>query len=378
MPTLPPLEIPAWPPADAAVAAALRELFASGDWGRYEGAAGQRLTETLRARWGVAHAYPCASGTVAVELALRGLKVGPGDEVILAGYDFPGNFRAIEAVGAQPVLVDLEPGGWTLDPAALEEAWSPQVKCVLASHLHGTLADMGAITRWAASRGAAVLEDACQVPGAVVAGKPAGAWGDASVLSFGGSKLLTAGRGGAVLTNRDDVFQRLRIAGERGNLIYPLSELQAAVLAPQFADLDARNQRRLAAVAQLRGLLADDPLTSARLLPPFAVRDGDFPAFYKTAWRLRESLPPTDEGAAQAHRQRLVCAAQAAGIPLDAGFRGFARRSSRRCRVVGDLPHCRAAAQATVLMHHPILLADPAVIAELAQRLQAVLRESRE
>lgn len=115
---------------------------------------------------------------------------------------------------------------------------------MLASHLHGTLADMAAITRWAASRGVLVLEDACQVPGAVVGGMPAGAWGDASVLSFGGSKLLTAGRGGGVvLTNRDDVFQRLRIAGERGNLIYPLSELQAAVLIPQLSRLAERTLR---------------------------------------------------------------------------------------------------------------------------------------
>src|SRR5262245_18803131 len=75
----------------------------------------------------------------------------------------------------------------------------------------------------------AIIQDACQVPGAIVAGKQAGSWGDCGVFSFGGSKLLTAGRGGAIVTSRDDVLQRIKITCERGNNAFLFSELQAAV-----------------------------------------------------------------------------------------------------------------------------------------------------
>jgi hypothetical protein len=70
-------------------------------------------------------------------LALRGLKIGAGDEVILAAYDFPGNFRAIEAVGARPVIIDLAAGSWSLDVAQVAKAIAPRTKAVIASHLHG-------------------------------------------------------------------------------------------------------------------------------------------------------------------------------------------------------------------------------------------------
>ena len=96
---------------------------------------------------GVQHAWLCSSGTIAVELALRGLKVGPGDEVILAAYDFPGNFRAIEAIGARPVLVDLAPGTWTIDVEQVAAAISPRTKAIIVSHLHGSLADMRRLRR---------------------------------------------------------------------------------------------------------------------------------------------------------------------------------------------------------------------------------------
>src|SRR5690606_8468971 len=138
-------------------------------------------------------------------LALRGLKIGPGDEVLLAGYDFAGNFRAIEAVGARPALIDINPATWCLDVDLLESAIGPETRAVIASHLHGGLVPMRRLMQLASARGIAVVEDACQAPGAIIDGRRAGTWGDAGVLSFGGSKLLTAGRGGAVLTQSAEV-----------------------------------------------------------------------------------------------------------------------------------------------------------------------------
>src|SRR2546421_3080311 len=133
---------PPWPRPNEAVRQALEEAYADGSWGCYHGPHCQRLRELLAELCGVGHAWLCSSGTIGVELALRGLKIGPGDEVILAAYDFPGNFRSIEAVGARPVLVDLAPGSWTLDVDQVAAAVSRETKAIIASHLHGSLADM--------------------------------------------------------------------------------------------------------------------------------------------------------------------------------------------------------------------------------------------
>ncbi len=300
-----------------------------------------------------------------MELALRGLKVGPGDEVILAGYDFPGNFRAVEAVGAKPVLVDLVGNSWRIDASQIPLAVSPLTKAVIASHLHGTLVDMRSVTALASAHALAVVEDACQAPGALVQGKPAGSLGDVGIHSFGGSKLLTAGRGGAIVTRREDVLQRIKIFGERGNQAFPLSELQAAVLLPQIPKLAGRNEIRWQNVQRLIKAVGGQSIFQPIPQPT----DGDLPAFYKLGWMLSPALnAPTDTEAEQI-RQDFVRNLQQRGLPFDTGFRGFAKRTSQRCRVVGDLPNARKAATSTLLMHHPVLLQPPEVLDQVAAAL---------
>ncbi len=352
---------PAWPPADDAIRRALETAYVDGSWALYDGPQARRLEQLLREWLGLEFVSLVASGTYAVELALRGLGVTSGDEVLLAGYDFSGNFRGIEVTGARPVLVDIRPDSWCLDGEQIEEAISPRTRAVLVSHLHGCLAPMDAIRRQADQFGISIVEDACQVPGAMVAGRLAGGWGDVSVFSFGGSKLLTAGRGGAVATAREDVHQRMKIHSERGNLVAPLSELQAAVLPPQLARLAERNATRLKSVRRLLDRCRDLTMLSPAAAPP----DGWLPAFYKLAWRITGPEGSVD-------RQRFLSAAQAEGIGIDAGFRGFARRGARRCRTVGSLPHARHAAEATVVLHHPVLLESRDVIDQLAEALRKV------
>ena len=364
---------PAWPQPDEAVREALAKAYADGSWGRYHGPHSEQLAAGLAEMHGLRHAWLCSSGTIAVELALRGLKIGDGDEVILAAYDFPGNFRAVEAVGARPVLVDLAvgrpltPSGpaldktqldeltvthrntvagssvphgvrglpWHLDTAQVAAAISPQTKAIIASHLHGSLADMRSLRETADRAGLSIVEDACQVPGAIVQGRPAGAWGDVGVLSFGGSKLLTAGRGGALVTSRDDIIQRIKVFSQRGNEAFPLSELQAAVLVPQLPKLAAANERRLASVQRLLAQTGDLPG-----LLPLAIPEAAYgiPAFYKVPWLLVGNDNACDSPGFEQLRRRFIAAIQAEGVAMDEGFRGFARRTSNRCRVVGELP----------------------------------------
>src|ERR1700676_373664 len=112
---------PDWPPEDAAVAQALQAAWRDGSWGKYQGGGVERLEQRLARDHRGPFAAVCSSGTLAVELALRALQVGPGDEVVLAAYDYPGNFLAVHAVGARPVLVDAAADDWNLDVNSLTE-----------------------------------------------------------------------------------------------------------------------------------------------------------------------------------------------------------------------------------------------------------------
>jgi dTDP-4-amino-4,6-dideoxygalactose transaminase len=353
---------PPWPPPDEDILHALQAAYHDGSWGKYHGGHVERLEVRLRERHGVAFALTCASGTCAVELALHALKVGPGDEVVLAAYDYGGNFLSVHAVSAQPVLVDVAPHNWNLTPEAVAAAIGPATRVVIASHLHGGLVPMRELMALAAARGVSVLEDAAQAPGATVQGRPAGSWGDVGILSFGGSKLLTAGRGGAVLTGHADVYQRARLRQNRGNLVWPLSELQAAVLLPQCAKLDGRNALRAQHVALLCERLSEVPG-----LRPFAnTADDSAPAFYKLGFQF-------DAEAFGLARERFVAAVRAEGVALDEGFAALhVGRSPRRFRQVGDLAEAERAHRGAVVLHHPVLLGTTADLEEVAAAVYKV------
>lgn len=349
MPPLPSLPAaPDWPPRDAAIAGAAAAAMADGSWGRYEGRHGELLREALTGRFQRQHVRLCSSGTIAVELALRAMRV-EGGEVLLAGYDFPGNFRAVEQAGAEVALAELPPGRYTLSLEQVEEAAGERTRAVVVSHLHGQLAPMAELRQWADRRGVLLLEDVCQAPGAQIDGRPAGAWGHAATLSFGGSKLLTAGRGGAVLTDDATLAQRMTVFCERGNDAFPLSELQAAVLLPQLQQLDDRNAQRRRGAERLASLLQ-------QCGGPQLLAD-DTGAVFRAAWRWPQG------------RDEQVQLARQAGAPVGAGFRGFYRRS--RCRRPAEMLQCRRAAEQTALLHHAALLGDDPYLEQLAQCLAA-------
>jgi dTDP-4-amino-4,6-dideoxygalactose transaminase len=352
-----------WPLADEAVLAAMQKAYVDGSWGRYHGGHVERLEQRLAAEHNVDRVLTCGSGTFAVELALRALKVGSGDEVVMAAYDYDGNFLSIHAVGARPVLVDVDADNWNLAPEALAAAFGPATRAVLVSHLHGGLVPMREVMELVGRQGVAVIEDAAQTPGALVQGRQAGTWGDVGILSFGGSKLLTAGRGGAILTSRADVAQRARLWLQRGNHVCPLSELQAAVLMPQLDRLAERNVRRTRTVEMLRQHLRNVPG-----LRPFHNRDeaDSQPAYYKLGFQF-------DAEAFGLSRARFVTAVRAEGIALDEGFRALHMgRSPNRWRAAGSLTQAERAHRGTVVLHHPILLGTDADIEQVARAIAII------
>jgi dTDP-4-amino-4,6-dideoxygalactose transaminase len=341
---------PSWPVPDEDVLVALQASFLDGTWGKYHGGNVERLESRLASLHGVDFAVTCASGTVAVELALRSLKVGPGDEVLLSAYDYPGNFLSVHAVGATPVLLEVDAANWQLDANKIEGAITANTRAIIVSHLHGGIVDMRSVAEVAARHKLAIIEDAAQSPGATVQGRPAGTWGDLGVLSFGGSKLLTAGRGGAVFTRRSDLHQRLRLLLHRGNLVFPLSELQAAVLLPQLEKLESRNNIRGQAVECLKRRLASLPGVR-----PFANAVVDSrPGYYKVGFQF-------DHAAFGLPRERFVAAVRAEGVAVDEGFKGLhVGRSPSRFRAGSELNEAGRAHEGALVLHHPVLLRSEA------------------
>ena len=356
---------PPWPPADPEVAAELRKLAETGGWGRYRGPHGDRLRTALSESHGGRGVHLCAGGTAAVELALVGVGVGAGDEVILAGYDFRACCANVLALGAVPVAVDVRADDWQLDPAAVAAAVTPQTRAVLASHLHGGLVDMPAVRAVCDDAAIALVEDACQAPGATVAGRPAGTWGDVGTLSFGGSKPLTAGRGGAALTDDERILARVRRHVGRGNDLSPLSEMQAAVLIPQVVRLSGDTLGRLRSAETLRDLPGLAPLAPAAAA-------GTVPAFYKMGFRY-------DPAAFGGLPRDLFCAAvRAEGVALDPGFPSLREQfSARRVRFAGPLPHAAAAGAGCVVLHHPVLLAGGPALAAVPAAIEKVRRHAK-
>ena len=366
-----------WPIVSDEIKSNVEQALADGSWGRYEGRWTDELTATLAREFKTEQVTLCCSGTVAVELALRGAGVQSGDEVILAGYDFPGNFRAIEAIGAKPVLIDVVEDGWVIDPNGVQAAVSNLTSAIIVSHLHGQIADINSIRQILdrpdsnADQKITIVEDACQVPGASLGGVPLGSLGDVAALSFGGSKLLSAGRGGAVLTNSADIHQRAKIFAQRGNDAFPLSQLQAAVLIPQFETLASMNETRNQNAQKLIDRTSQiEPLGSLRQLENLADDPDLNTAFYKLPWLLRDHSP----GWA---REDFIAALIAQGLPVGAGFRGFLRRSARRCRKTGPLVQSQIAAQQTVLLAHRLLLQPNSVIDQAIQAIEKVIDNPR-
>lgn len=345
---------------------ALERAARDQSWRTYHGPAQSALSEQLGLRCQREFTRFCSSGTLAVELALRSLHLRSDDEVLLSAYDFPGNFRAIEDVGAKVVLCDPS-DGWCLNVESLEAASGPLTRALIVSHLHGQLAPMDLICRWASNKGIAIIEDACQCHGATIDGRPAGSWGDLSVLSFGGSKLISAGRGGAVLTNSPQLSQRMTVFCERGNDAFAMSELQSIVCLAQYRGLDHDNQIRAnAALELIEFLTSQNDRSSPFTLIPVSIGMSSQGAYYKFGIRVQlnnsypgtPSLPDTMLQCTRQHRDRIVHLLRDKKIEVGEGFRGFFNKSTKRYRSVSDLKYARLLSASTIVLHHSHLL-DP-------------------
>ena len=210
------------------------------------------------------------TGTAAVHLALAGLGIGPGDEVITVPHTFIATAEAISAVGARPVFVDIDPVTFTMDPELLEAAITTRTRAIVPVHLYGQVADMDEILAIAMRHNLPVIEDACQAHGAEYKGRRAGSLGVAGCFSFyPGKNLGACGEGGAVTTDDEALAHRIRLWRDHGSCkryehLFPghnmrMEGLQGGILALKLKHLDRWNDHRRAAAAAFEaGLAATD------------------------------------------------------------------------------------------------------------------------
>lgn len=251
---------------------AILDVLASGHY--VQGDAVEAFEREFAAFSGARYGVGVNSGTSALHLALLAAGVGPGDEVITVPLTFVATVAAIGYTGARPVLVDIEPRSFTMDPAQLEPAIGPRTKAIVPVHLYGQPAEMDAITAIARRHGLVVVEDAAQAHGALFRGRRAGSIGDLACFSFYPSKNLGAcGEAGMVLTGSVGYAETLRALRDHGQdrkyhhvrrgFNYRLDALQAAILRVKLRRLGAWTESRRAHARRydelLRGAAVETP-----------------------------------------------------------------------------------------------------------------------
>lgn len=243
----------------------------------------KELEQEICKTFGSKYAQLTSSGTTALTTALAALGIGYGDEVIMPTFTFVASFEAVLSVGAIPVLADVDET-LTLDPKAVKEAITANTKCIMPVHMCGSMANLDALKNICDQHELLLLEDACQSIGASYKGKMVGTIGDAGTFSFDFVKTITCGEGGAVMTNKEDVYIKCdgytdhghdhKGGADRGADLHPfigynyrISELHAAVGLAQirkvqhFLAIQKKNH------AQLQQILSQVPGISFRSIP---------------------------------------------------------------------------------------------------------------
>lgn len=213
----------------------------------------KELETALAKRMQSKYAHAISSGTAALTVALASAGIGAGDEVIMPTFTFVASFESILALGAVPILVDID-DTLTLNPEAVEKAINPRTKVVMPVHMCGSMANLDALKAICDKNGLLLLEDACQAIGGTYKGKPLGSIGDLGCFSFDYVKTITCGEGGAVITNNEAYYENAHkysdhghdhIGNNRGAEEHPflgynfrISEMNAAVGVAQLSRLD--------------------------------------------------------------------------------------------------------------------------------------------
>lgn len=180
----------------------------------------EQFVEKFSTYTGMKYHLPVSHCTAAIHLALLGLKIGPGDEVIVPDLTWVASAAPIHYVSAMPVFVDMDPKNWCIDPKSFEKAITKKTKAVIVADLYGNMPEMDEIKKIAQTHKIPIIEDAAEAIGATYKGQRAGTFGNISVFSFNATKLMMAGQGGLLATNNKKIYKRCKKLSHHGMIKY--------------------------------------------------------------------------------------------------------------------------------------------------------------
>jgi dTDP-4-amino-4,6-dideoxygalactose transaminase len=390
-------DFPAWPQYDQREEAALLEVLHSGVWWRTPGTKTLEFEEKFAAYHQARHGVACTNGTAALEIVMAALGIGLGDEVIVPDYTFIASASAVLFAGAMPILVDVDPGTYCIDPEKVEAAITPRTRAVVAVHVSGHPADLDRLLEICRIHNLALIEDSAHAHGSEWKGRRVGAIGAAGTFSFQASKLMTAGEGGMIITNHDDLAVRIRSIHDCGRMPerwfyahyiygsnYRLSEWQGAVLTQQLARLDEQAARRSRNAAYLNEALAQIEGIQPQALDRRVTRNGQYCYIFRHD-------PAAFAGLST---EKFIEAFNAEGIPTQASYPPlhrldvfqngeFRRRlSPEHARepfdfLQADFPVSQDAAEHTVWMVHRALLGTEQDTQDIVAAVRKIQSQAR-
>lgn len=365
---------PAWPQWGEAEAQAVQAVLASGKWGGFNEVV-QEFEMAWAKRHQAKHCISAVNGTLTLEAALRVVGVGPGDEVIVPPYTFIATANAVRLVGATPVFVDVEPDTYNLDVDRITEAIRPKTKAIIPVHFAGLAVDMDRLLPLAEEYGLAVIEDAAHAHGSTWRGTPLGSLGDIGSFSLQQSKNLTAGEGGILITNDDELAQKLWSFANQGRdpqgLWYEHGMLgsnlrmtgwQAAILLAQLERFDEQLARRQASARRLTAILEE-------IDGPAPMRWDERCDNHAHHLYMMRYDPAKFNGLS---RERFVEALQAEGVPCSTGYYRPLYEQSPLAEPYSRVMPCPVAEQAckeAIWLTQNLLLAEPEEMDDIARAI---------
>jgi dTDP-4-amino-4,6-dideoxygalactose transaminase len=389
---------PNWPMYDEHERRALTEVLESRVWWRTPGTKTLEFERAFAAFHGARLGVAVTNGTAALEVVMAALNVGPGDEVIIPDFTFIATASAALFAGALPVMVDVLPDTYCIDPDLVEAAITQRTKAIIAVHMGGHPADLDRLSKIARDHGIALVEDSSHAHGSEWRGRRIGTYGIAATFSFQSSKLMTAGEGGIIITNDDELERLARSVHDCGRMPgewfyshfiygsnYRLSEWQGAILSAQLTRLDEQTAHRHKNARLLDRLLGEIEGITPQSLVPQCTRNGQYAYIFHVNRKAFRGIST----------ESFIAAMNAEGIPNQASypplhdldvFKGGEYRkklSGRQAEeshpfLKADFPQTQRAAWETVWIPQPALLGDEQDMHEIATALKKIQNHAGE
>lgn len=389
---------PPWPLYGDEEYRALKEVLESRHWWRTPGTKTKEFEEDFatyqQAKYGIA----VTNGTHAIEVVLAALEVGHGDEVIVPDFTFVATASAVLSVGALPVLVDVTEDTYCIDLALAEMAITPRTKAIIAVHMGGHPADLDGLIDLARKYDLYLIEDSAHAHGSEWKNRKVGNFGIAATFSFQASKLMTAGEGGIIITNDEEIEQKARSVHDCGRMPgkwfydhfiygsnYRLSEWQGAVLLAQLGRLEEQVQKRHRNALFLDDLLSGIAGITPQRLDARCTRNSHYGYIYYYDRSAFEGIST----------ERFIKAINAEGIPNQASYPpihalDIFQSGAYKRRLVGEQPQglhpflldefpiTERAAWETVWIPQYALLGDEQDMQEIVSAILKVQRNAKE